>query len=167
MMGFGVIISQLSYVPRVSFALHADVFQDGHQEGFLHPHAQGRHPKLLQLLPQGTHGPTQPIGRGGYGVVYQARLKQPPYSDRVVKVINKRFVKNPELLKNEISILKKLDHPHIVKLYESFEDESFLYLVEEYACGYAASAKGASCSTAWTRRAAFRRRKRVRFSWRC
>jgi hypothetical protein len=42
----------------------------------------------------------QPIGRGGYGTVYQATLKQPPYSERCVKVINKRFIKNPDVLKN-------------------------------------------------------------------
>ena len=74
----------------------------------------------------------KPIGRGGYGTVYQATLKQPPYSERCVKVINKRFIKTPDVLKNEIKILSILDHPNIVRLYETYEDENYLYLVEEY-----------------------------------
>lgn len=59
----------------------------------------------------------KPIGRGGYGIVFKAKLKQPPYTDRVVKVINKRMIKNPEVLLNEVNILRKLDHPNIIKLY--------------------------------------------------
>lgn len=41
-------------------------------------------------------------------------------------------MKNPEALQNEIQILRKLDHPNIIKLYEVFEDEKNLYLVQEY-----------------------------------
>jgi calcium-dependent protein kinase len=59
----------------------------------------------------------QPIGKGAYGTVYQAKMMQPPFADRVVKVIQKRLVRNPDSLKNEYMILKKLDHPNIVKLY--------------------------------------------------
>jgi calcium-dependent protein kinase len=33
---------------------------------------------------------------------------------------------------NEVNILRKLDHPSIIRLYESFEDKSYLYLVTEY-----------------------------------
>ena len=32
---------------------------------------------------------------------------------------------------NEVAILKKLDHPNIIRLYEQFKDESHYYLVEE------------------------------------
>lgn len=58
-------------------------------------------------------------------------MKESPFADRVVKVIQKRLVRNPNSLKNEVAILKTLDHPNIVKLYETFEDHSCLYLVEE------------------------------------
>jgi len=37
--------------------------------------------------------------------------------------------------KYEISILKKLDHPNILKLYEVFEDEKRYYLVTELCRG--------------------------------
>ena len=36
-------------------------------------------------------------------------------------------------LKNEIKIQKRLTHPHIIRLYEYFQDEQNIYLVMEYA----------------------------------
>jgi calcium-dependent protein kinase len=41
------------------------------------------------------------------------------------------MIRNPEVLLNEVNILRKLDHPNIIKLYESFEDKGYLYLVTE------------------------------------
>lgn len=38
-------------------------------------------------------------------------------------------------LKYEIDILKNLDHPNIVKLYEVFEDNRYIYLVTELCTG--------------------------------
>ena len=38
-----------------------------------------------------------------------------------------------EHLKREIKIQKKLDHPHILKLFTYFEDKTNVYLVLEYA----------------------------------
>jgi serine/threonine protein kinase len=36
---------------------------------------------------------------------------------------------------NEVSALKLLDHPNIIKLYEVYEDENAVYLVQEYCDG--------------------------------
>jgi calcium-dependent protein kinase len=38
-------------------------------------------------------------------------------------------------LNNEIKILKMLDHPNIVKLYEIYEDPKNIYMVTEYLEG--------------------------------
>lgn len=38
------------------------------------------------------------------------------------------------LLKRELEILKTLDHPNIIKLYEVYQDMDFFHLVMEY-CG--------------------------------
>ena len=40
-----------------------------------------------------------------------------------------------EMLKNEITILKDLDHPNIVKMYEFWEDEEWIYIVTEICKG--------------------------------
>lgn len=36
---------------------------------------------------------------------------------------------------NEIKIIKKIDHPNIVKFYEAFEDNKYLHLVMEFCAG--------------------------------
>lgn len=38
-------------------------------------------------------------------------------------------------LVKEIEILRLLDHPNIIKLYEVYEDETHVHLVMEYLCG--------------------------------
>ena len=40
-----------------------------------------------------------------------------------------------DLLKNEIRILSALDHPNIVKYYETYESPNYLYLVTEFCHG--------------------------------
>jgi calcium-dependent protein kinase len=39
------------------------------------------------------------------------------------------------LVRNEINIMKAVDHPNIVKLYEFFEDEEHIYIITEYCSG--------------------------------
>ena len=39
------------------------------------------------------------------------------------------------MLKDEISILSSLDHPNIVKYYETYESPNYLYVVMEYCHG--------------------------------
>jgi calcium-dependent protein kinase len=53
----------------------------------------------------------------------------------VIKAIDKRVLRNQERFKLEIECLKKLDNPGILKLYEYFEDESYVYLITEYCKG--------------------------------
>lgn len=38
-------------------------------------------------------------------------------------------------LQNEIDIMKQVDHPNIVKLYDIFEDDKYLYIVMELLGG--------------------------------
>lgn len=39
------------------------------------------------------------------------------------------------MIKNEISIMKAVDHPNILKLFEFFEDEEHFYIITEYCDG--------------------------------
>jgi len=40
-----------------------------------------------------------------------------------------------EMLKNEITVLKYLDHPSIIKMYEYLEDEKRIYIVTDICKG--------------------------------
>ena len=64
------------------------------------------------------------IGNGTFGKV---RL----YRDRECKSISYAI----ESIKREIDILRSLDHPNIVKYFETYEDEHFLHIVMEYIPG--------------------------------
>lgn len=52
---------------------------------------------------------------------------------RAVKIINKKYLEEDEKKKllGEISILKQMDHPNILKLYEFFQDPKRYFLVTE------------------------------------
>ena len=54
---------------------------------------------------------------------------------RAIKVIKKSRVKNPTRFKNEIEIMKQLDHPNVIKLFETYEDNRNIYLVMELCEG--------------------------------
>ncbi len=61
------------------------------------------------------------IGRGAYGEVRKCLHKETK-ALRAVKIINKKYLEKEEKQKllNEIDVLKMLDHPNILKLFEFF-----------------------------------------------
>jgi len=69
---------------------------------------------------------------GAYGEVRKC-LHKDTKALRAVKIINKKFLEAEEQAKllSEISILKELDHPNILKLYEFFQDHKRYFLVTE------------------------------------
>merc|ERR1719238_1420269 len=56
-------------------------------------------------------------------------------AQRAVKSIAKQQMKNIDRFKAEIAIMKIMDHPNIIKLYESFEDHRNIYLILELCTG--------------------------------
>jgi len=58
-------------------------------------------------------------------------------AQRAVKVLKKSNMDEDErrMLFNEINILKELDHPNIVKMFEFFEDDKRYYIVQEICKG--------------------------------
>ena len=74
------------------------------------------------------------LGKGGYGKVYEVKnIKTGEI--RACKHLSKLNIKNLEKFRREIEILKKMDHPNIIKLYEVYESERSLYLVMEECKG--------------------------------
>lgn len=74
------------------------------------------------------------LGEGSYGSVCKAKNKSTA-AVRAVKTIAKSQMKNLERFKQEIAIMKIMDHPNIIKLYETFEDHRNIYLVMELSSG--------------------------------
>jgi MAP/microtubule affinity-regulating kinase len=76
------------------------------------------------------------IGKGNFAKVKLAR-NIPTGIDVAIKIIDKTALNTSSLQKlfREVRIMKQLDHPNIVKLYQVMETEQTLYLVMEYASG--------------------------------
>mmetsp|Transcript_13491 Transcript_13491/g.35657 ORF Transcript_13491/g.35657 Transcript_13491/m.35657 type:complete len:497 (-) Transcript_13491:494-1984(-) len=74
------------------------------------------------------------LGEGSYGSVCKAKSKGTG-TIRAVKTISKAQMKNIDRFKQEIAIMKMMDHPNIIKLFESFEDHRNIYLVMELCAG--------------------------------
>mmetsp|Transcript_113932 Transcript_113932/g.368644 ORF Transcript_113932/g.368644 Transcript_113932/m.368644 type:complete len:493 (-) Transcript_113932:66-1544(-) len=74
------------------------------------------------------------LGEGSYGSVSKAKNKASG-AVRACKSISKAQMKNIDRFKQEIAIMKMMDHPNIIKLYESFEDHRNIYLVMELSSG--------------------------------
>ena len=74
------------------------------------------------------------IGRGSHGKVYKCTHKESNIT-RAVKLITKDRVADYERFVTEISVLKDLDHPNIVKIIETFECKRLCYLILEYYSG--------------------------------
>lgn len=74
------------------------------------------------------------LGEGSYGTVCRAKCKK-SQSIRAVKTIQKKQVKDQLRTKQEIDIMKCMDHPNIVKLFATFEDNRNIYLVMELCTG--------------------------------
>lgn len=78
------------------------------------------------------------IGFGVFGTVRKGYLKSIPTRKVAIKSINKRkFEDSSEIqrLKREMQILQVVDHPNIIKLYDVFEDATYIHVVIEYCEG--------------------------------
>uniref|UniRef100_A0A8D0E8A6 non-specific serine/threonine protein kinase n=1 Tax=Salvator merianae TaxID=96440 RepID=A0A8D0E8A6_SALMN len=97
---------------------------------------------LLQPPRGGGSGPVRvgfyeiegTLGKGNFAVVKLGRHRI-TRSEVAIKIIDKSQLDsvNLEKIYREVQIMKMLDHPHIIKLYQVMETKSMLYLVTEYA----------------------------------
>uniref|UniRef100_A0A8B9RIF6 non-specific serine/threonine protein kinase n=1 Tax=Astyanax mexicanus TaxID=7994 RepID=A0A8B9RIF6_ASTMX len=74
------------------------------------------------------------LGKGNFAVVKLARHKVTK-TQVAIKIIDKTRLNSSNLEKiyREVQIMKLLNHPHIIKLYQVMETKDMLYIVTEYA----------------------------------
>mmetsp|Transcript_155831 Transcript_155831/g.283453 ORF Transcript_155831/g.283453 Transcript_155831/m.283453 type:complete len:540 (-) Transcript_155831:272-1891(-) len=74
------------------------------------------------------------LGAGATATVYRARSLRTD-ADVALKVITKKSIPDPEMLRMEIRIHKKTDHPNISRLLQTYEDDDYLYVITELCPG--------------------------------
>ena len=76
------------------------------------------------------------LGRGTSGVIYKVRhlIDGKLYVVKVIDISKASASKQSRALK-EVEILKQVDHPHIIKYYNSIVQSQMLYILMEYAQG--------------------------------
>ena len=79
----------------------------------------------------------QPVlGSGAFGKVFLSQSLQNSNLFVAIKVLDKEKMRyDLDLLASEVAVLNKLDHPNIVKYYETYNDFRYIYLVMEYVKG--------------------------------
>ncbi|CAK9082917.1 Calcium-dependent protein kinase 2 (PfCDPK2) [Durusdinium trenchii] len=74
------------------------------------------------------------IGEGTYGSV-AIGVHNSTGAKRAIKTMSKANLKHVVRFQQEIAIMKSMDHPNIIKLYETFEDRKHIYLAMELCTG--------------------------------
>ena len=74
------------------------------------------------------------IGIGRYSKCFRAKNKETGHYF-ACKELEKGNLTDYDTLMSEIEILSKLDHPNIIKLFEIFENEKYIYLIMELCTG--------------------------------
>ncbi|KAL4492626.1 hypothetical protein ABPG72_007739 [Tetrahymena utriculariae] len=76
------------------------------------------------------------LGHGHYGTVRLANHLINKSKKYAVKTISKTKIKKDlHLFRRELEILKSLDHPNVIKFYETYQDKKYFHLVMEYCSG--------------------------------
>jgi len=76
------------------------------------------------------------LGKGKYGVVKKAFHKHTE-KECAVKLVKKKdlSIKDMELLRREIEVLKVCQHPNIIRFFDVFENQDYIYIVMELLSG--------------------------------
>eukprot|EP00826_Nyctotherus_ovalis_P019615 TRINITY_DN1606_c0_g1_i2.p1 TRINITY_DN1606_c0_g1~~TRINITY_DN1606_c0_g1_i2.p1 ORF type:complete len:240 (-),score=66.85 TRINITY_DN1606_c0_g1_i2:74-793(-) len=76
----------------------------------------------------------KPLASGSYGAVHVC-IHKLTKDKRAVKIIPKYKLNNLENFLTEIELLRLVDHPQIIRMYEWFEDKSNIYIVMDLCQG--------------------------------
>jgi calcium-dependent protein kinase len=79
---------------------------------------------------------TKLLGSGNFGTVRLASPRSNPKKVYAIKSIPREKVDEEiSMLEEELLILMEVDHPNIIKFYETYRDEKYYRIVMEYCKG--------------------------------
>lgn len=93
-------------------------------------------PKINDVV-AGRYRVLSPVGQGGMGVVYRA-LDTESNNTVALKMLHPRALRDSqarERFSREIRILRQLNHPNIVRIYDDGESDDFQYFTMEFITG--------------------------------
>jgi len=74
------------------------------------------------------------LGKGSYGQVFRCQNKETG-NVYACKKMSKKKIKNKKQFQTELNLLRTTDHPNIIKLYDIYEDNKYIYLIMEECNG--------------------------------
>ena len=77
------------------------------------------------------------LGEGSYGKVYKGKSLK-TQEEVAIKVMDRAKLNDPlliESLKKEINVMKQLTSPHVVKMFDVYEDSKNTYIILELCNG--------------------------------
>lgn len=84
-------------------------------------------------VPSQTYTIGKELGKGAFGIAYKIQHKEHADIERVMKTVNKQKAIDSgtplALIHQEIDLLAILDHPHILKLFEHYQDHMNIYII--------------------------------------
>ena len=98
-------------------------------------------PEVTQFIDQvlSDHGYErhERIGHGGYSIIFKVFCPkyQRDFAAKIVHMTSTRHVNCDRAARNEIEALKCLNHPNIIKLYDTFEAEGFAFMILQLCTG--------------------------------
>ncbi|XP_028894910.1 serine/threonine-protein kinase MARK2 isoform X3 [Zeugodacus cucurbitae] len=130
---------------RTANAVHTVQYNNRHVGNVMHNNQGSPNMQLRTSAPMrwrateehiGKYKLIKTIGKGNFAKVKLAK-HLPTGKEVAIKIIDKTQLNPGSLQKlfREVRIMKMLDHPNIVKLFQVIETEKTLYLVMEYASG--------------------------------
>ena len=91
----------------------------------------------IQSNPFKDYEKKKTLGEGAYGqaILVTHKITGATRAMKVIKKIDTLVENNDQEVLNELNVLKKMDHPNIIKIFEFYMDKKNYYLITEYCSG--------------------------------
>lgn len=86
------------------------------------------------LAPTNDYTMDEELGVGGFGTVYKG-TKKTNGREVAIKIIKRERLHSEDNFKEELKVARRLQHPNIVLLHASYQDDTNFYLVMEFCPG--------------------------------